>query len=137
MLTGKDLGAAIEKAIKLKKVSKAEVARAFKVRPPSVQDWIKRGTIDKSKLPALWRYFSDVVGPDHWGMVDSHPPAEEWPFPGINDFAARYNGLELMERGEIQSVVRKELERIEAQRTKLSGKSAASQRGTASRRVAA
>lgn len=68
MLTGKELGAAIEAAIKLKGVPKTEVAEHFKVKPPSVQDWVRRGTIGKEKLPQLWAYFSGVVGPAHWGL---------------------------------------------------------------------
>lgn len=72
MLTGKELGAAIEAARLLKKVSKVELAREFGVAPPSVQDWVKKGTIDKAKLPQLWGYFAEVVGPSHWGL-------DEWP----------------------------------------------------------
>lgn len=79
MLTGAKLGAAIEAARKLKKVTKRALAKHFKVAPPSVQDWVNRGTIDKEKLPGLWEYFNDVVGPEHWGLVafpgrDSPPP---------------------------------------------------------------
>jgi len=70
MLTGEKLGRAIAAAIALKGVKKSAVAAHFGVRPPSVQDWIQRGTISKDKLPALWRYFSDVVGPEHWGMAE-------------------------------------------------------------------
>lgn len=69
MLTGKELGLAIARAIELKGVSKAEVARHFGVREPSIQDWVKRGTIDKGKLPALWMYFSDAVDMAHWGVT--------------------------------------------------------------------
>lgn len=83
MLTGKELGAAIEKAIDKKKITKAELARHFRIKPPSISDWVKRGTIDKAKLDELFRYFSDVVGPEHWGiknpapyMVQSPPPPE-------------------------------------------------------------
>ena len=77
MLTGEELGAAIASAIEKKKVKKKDVADFFGVKPPSVQDWIRRGTIDKAKLPALWQYFSDVVGPELWGLttlsIDSDP----------------------------------------------------------------
>ncbi len=73
MLNGKELGTAIAKAIDLKIASgsissKAEVAKKFGVKPPSIHDWIKKGTISKDKLPLLWEYFSDVVGPQHWGI---------------------------------------------------------------------
>ena len=73
MLTGKVLGDAIKRAIDLKidsgaARSKAEIARHFGVKPPSIHDWIRRGVIGKDKLPELFRYFSDVVGPDHWGI---------------------------------------------------------------------
>jgi SOS-response transcriptional repressor LexA len=68
MLTGEKLGSAIEAAIKLKGVTKKEVAAHFGVQPPSIQDWVKRGTIGKEKLPKLWSYFSDVVPATHWGL---------------------------------------------------------------------
>lgn len=68
MLTGKELGAAIKAAIEKKEVRQTEVAKHFGVKPPSIQDWIKKGTIGKDKLPELWAYFSDVVGPEHWGL---------------------------------------------------------------------
>jgi hypothetical protein len=73
MLSGKDLGRAIEQAINKKKASgaiksKADVAHHFKIKAPSIYDWIKKGSISKEKLPELWNYFSDVVGPEHWGL---------------------------------------------------------------------
>lgn len=68
MLTGKELGHAIKAAIEAKGVTQKAVAAFFGVKPPSVSDWIKRGTISKEKLPRLWGYFSDVVGPEHWGL---------------------------------------------------------------------
>lgn len=75
MLTGEKLGAAIEAAIKLKGVTKKEVAKQFGVQPPSIQDWVKRGTIGKEKLPKLWAYFSDVAPASHWGL-DAIPAAD-------------------------------------------------------------
>lgn len=80
MLSGKELGLAIEQAIN-KKLSlgtvstKAEIARHFNIKPPSIHDWIKKGSISKDKLPELWKYFSDVVGPEHWGL-DEFPNQE-------------------------------------------------------------
>jgi len=73
MLKGKELGAAIASAIEKKLAigavsSKAEIARHFKVKPPSIHDWIKKGSIEKDKLPELWRYFADVVDLEHWGL---------------------------------------------------------------------
>lgn len=79
MLKGKEFGTAIGKAIQLKLdsgavKSKADIARHFDIKPPSLVDWVKKGSVSKDKLPELWRFFSDVAGPDHWGMTDS-----EWP----------------------------------------------------------
>jgi phage repressor protein C with HTH and peptisase S24 domain len=76
MLKGKELGKAIEEAINLKIAagsvrSKAEIARHFGIQAPSIYDWIKKGSISKDKLPALWNYFSDVVTHDHWGISTS------------------------------------------------------------------
>lgn len=80
MLTGKKLGEAIQQAIEKKAISKATLAREFQIKPPSISDWLKRGTIGKDKLPHLWAYFSDVVGPEHWGLEyfpALSPPGEE------------------------------------------------------------
>lgn len=68
MLTGEELGRAIDAAIKKKGITKKAVAAHFGIAPPSIQDWVKRGTIDKDKLPKLWALFADVVGPEHWGL---------------------------------------------------------------------
>lgn len=69
MLTGKELGKAIADALALKGYgAKAALARYLGMKPPSVADMTKFGRIDKAKLPALWRFFSDVVGPSHWGL---------------------------------------------------------------------
>lgn len=68
MLTGKELGAAIECAIEKKGVKKADVARAFGIKPPSVTSWIKTGRVAKEHLGKLVEYFSDVVEPAHFGM---------------------------------------------------------------------
>ncbi len=75
MLNGVELGQAIARAIELKIASgaiksKSEIALHFGIKTPSIYDWINKGSISKEKLPELWRYFSDVVGPDHWGLGD-------------------------------------------------------------------
>ena len=70
MLTGPELGAAIEAARIAKGVSKKKLADDFHVKPPSIQGWVKNGRIDKSKLMDVISYFADVVGPEHWGL---HP----------------------------------------------------------------
>lgn len=79
MLKGKQFGEAIGLAIGMKlernlAASKAEIARHFNMKPPSLSDWVKKGSVAKDKLPELWRYFSDVAGPSHWGMTE-----KEWP----------------------------------------------------------
>jgi hypothetical protein len=68
MLTGPELGAAIEAARIAKGVSKKNLADDFSVKPPSIQGWVKNGRIDKSKLMDVIAYFADVVGPEHWGL---------------------------------------------------------------------
>ena len=82
MLTGKYLGDAIREAIRLKKASGAisgtrDVAGHFWIKTPSIYDWMKKGSIGKEKLQRLFEYFSDVVGPEHWGIDDSN-----WLFEG-------------------------------------------------------
>lgn len=69
MLTGPELGAAIEAARLKKNVPKNALAKAFRISAPSVNGWVATGRIDKSKLIEVIRYFSDVVGPEHWGLA--------------------------------------------------------------------
>lgn len=81
MLSGPELGRAIEAARKLKGVQKKDIAAHFGVKPPSVQAWVQRGTVSKSRLSELFAYFADVVGPEHWGMRPEElgvqtPPAQ-------------------------------------------------------------
>ncbi|EPK5024693.1 TPA: LexA family transcriptional regulator [Pseudomonas aeruginosa] len=70
MLTGPQLGAAIEAARLAKKMSKKALAEQFGVKPPSVQGWINTGRIDKAKLIELISFFSGVVGAEHWGLSE-------------------------------------------------------------------
>lgn len=78
MLTGADLGRAIDAARIAKGLSRADLARAFGVRPQSVQDWLRRGTVDRDRLIRLLEFFADVVPPSHWGL-----PAEATPLLAI------------------------------------------------------
>lgn len=89
MLTGKKLGLAIREAIELKLAAgtaktKKEIADHFGVRPPSLHDWIDRGTIGKDKLVEMFQYFSDVVGPEHWGLSENFQAANTSPGPDIH-----------------------------------------------------
>lgn len=78
MLTGKELGEALRIAIERKsalkesrgegRLFKKDVALHFEVKPPSITDWIDHGRIGKQHLNKLVAYFSDVVGPHHWGI---------------------------------------------------------------------
>ncbi|MCT6881990.1 MAG: hypothetical protein M3Z51_06445, partial [Snodgrassella alvi] len=68
MYTGKQLGDAIKTAIELKGVRKADVARAFAIKPPSVTSWIQTGRVDKAHIDKLVSYFADVVKPEHFGI---------------------------------------------------------------------
>jgi len=78
MLKGKEFGEAIHIAIQRKldtggANSKAEIARYFGIKPPSLVDWVKKGSVAKDKLPKLFEYFSDVCEPEHWGLKPSSP----------------------------------------------------------------
>ncbi|MTI72559.1 MAG: helix-turn-helix transcriptional regulator [Stenotrophomonas sp.] len=77
MLKGEKLGAAIEAARIKKGISKAEMARHFGVKPPSVQGWVKYGRISKDMLPRVIRYFANEVGADHWGIEPGDPYAPD------------------------------------------------------------
>lgn len=104
MLTGKKLGAAISVAIDKKLAngsakSKADIARYFGIEPPSIYDWINRGTVTKDKLPKIWDYFSDVVGLDHWGLDG----AGNWPFKEIS--YDRFSKLPDVSKKEIEAII--------------------------------
>lgn len=73
MLEKEQLGAAISRAMILKGVTHTDLAKRFAVRVPSVYGWTSKGTIAKSKLPDLFAYFADVVGPEHWGIKTGSP----------------------------------------------------------------
>lgn len=68
MHTGKDLGNAIRAAMELKNVKQGAVGKAFGVAQSSVSEWLKFGRVHKKHLTKLFDYFSDVVGPEHWGL---------------------------------------------------------------------
>ena len=69
MYSGAELGAAIRSALEKKGVTQKALAEHFGVRQSSITGWLQRGTISKDKLPSLWSYFEDVVGPEHWGLL--------------------------------------------------------------------
>lgn len=81
MLTGEELGEALRIAIEKKaarweaegrgRLLKKDIAAHFGIQPPSLQDWIKFGRIGKQHLNELVRFFSDVVGPEHWGIGEA------------------------------------------------------------------
>jgi len=78
MLMGESLGAALREAMKQKGVTQHDVAAAFGVRQPSVSEWLRYGRVAKKHIPALVNYFSDVVGPEHWGLPNNwHSRAPE------------------------------------------------------------
>jgi transcriptional regulator with XRE-family HTH domain len=68
MLTGPELGAAIEQARLKKGVTKKAFAEAMGVQPASVQDWIKYGRLAKVRINDLVAYFADVVPLSFWGL---------------------------------------------------------------------
>ncbi|ECJ2932171.1 hypothetical protein FN906_11820 [Salmonella enterica subsp. enterica] len=102
MLSGKELGLAIAQAIDKKLAlgtarTKAEIARHFEIKPPSIHDWIKKGSISKDKLPELWKYFSDVVGPEHWGLeYFPNQEAIKHPAPPNEESGKVYNAYQVV-----------------------------------------
>lgn len=83
MHTGVQLGQALKTAMGLKKATQADVAKEFGITQPSVSEWLKFGRIGKQHITKLVAYFSDVVGPEHWGLpatwtagVPAHSVAE-------------------------------------------------------------
>ena len=115
MLTGQELGAAIEAARLMKGVTKKAMAEHFEVKPPSIQDWVARGTIDKDMLEKVWFYFRDVVGPTHWGLpahwtFEPTRAAGQWPFLKIP--LEEIDGLSPEDKGYLQGVIRATLAEI-------------------------
>lgn len=68
MLSGPELGKAIAEAMAKKPATQKQMAAAFHVSQPSVSEWLKHGRVAKKHIPLLLDYFSEVVGPDHWGL---------------------------------------------------------------------
>lgn len=74
MHSGTELGAALKEAMTRKGVTQKQVADHFKIYQPSVSNWIKTGRIHKDHIAELLEYFSDVVGPEHWGLAPHAAP---------------------------------------------------------------
>lgn len=68
MLSGKDLGNAIETAIRKKGIKKMDLAQDLGVQQASVTGWVKNGRISKENFNKILDYFSDVVSPEHFGV---------------------------------------------------------------------
>ncbi|QGZ56719.1 helix-turn-helix domain-containing protein [Paraburkholderia acidiphila] len=80
MLTGKELGDAIARAIEKKGVTKKAFADAMGVKPASVQDWVKYGRVAKTRLEDMIRYFADVADLEYWGFNLNMTTYEASPF---------------------------------------------------------
>ncbi len=122
MLSGPELGNALRIAIKLKGKTQTEVGDAFGVRQSSVAGWLRTGRIDKAHVSALLAYFSDVVGPEHWGLPASSPAdagaggevGTAWPFERIS--RAAWAKLTERQRGVIEDAAVKKLRELQAER---------------------
>lgn len=82
MHSGTELGAALKEAMTRKRVTQTQVAEHFKILQPSVSNWIKTGRIHKDHIAELIDYFSDVVGPEHWGLTAHAAPGAAVVQPG-------------------------------------------------------
>lgn len=71
MLTGKDLGRAIAKALADNEKSQADAARYFGLKPPSVSGWIKTGRISKDNFDKLRAWLTKT--PDSFWGAESGP----------------------------------------------------------------
>ena len=71
MKKGKELGIALANALAEKRVSQTELANQLMVKKQAVSKWVNSGAIGKKHLFNVFEYFSDVVGPEHWGISES------------------------------------------------------------------
>lgn len=98
MLTGPNLGAAIEAARLAKNMSKKALAEQFGVKPPSVQGWINTGRIDKAKLIELISFFSDTVEAEHWGLSEKEAQLVAPPKLPVPSASAADKVMEMLQR---------------------------------------
>jgi SOS-response transcriptional repressor LexA len=71
MLTGKELGRAIAKALADNGKTQADAARYFVVKPPSVSGWIKTGRISKDNFDRLRSWLTKT--PDSFWGTETGP----------------------------------------------------------------
>lgn len=97
MLTGTDLGAALDAAIKkLTKTpgtgytSRSELASSLAVSGPAVAGWCKTGSIKKDRLIELWKILAKVVPPEHFGLT-AWPWITDASHSAASDQIATYN----------------------------------------------
>lgn len=119
LLSGAKLGEAIRTAIDLKieqgkAPSKAAIARHFGIQPPSLSGWVKTGAVSKENLAAIWDYFSDVVGPEHWGLRSQVDVAvrPSWPFKRISP--TQITNLSEAKRQQLETMLEVILKGLEA-----------------------
>lgn len=73
MLDGEKLVAALAAAMALKKdkdprFGPSELGRLLGIKQPSASELLKTGRLKKDRYLKLVEAFSDVVGPEHWGL---------------------------------------------------------------------
>ncbi len=71
MLTGPELGAALERAMRAMDVTQSAVAQEFGIKQPSVSEWIKYGRIGKRHLTHLVARYAPSSRAPH--TVHPHP----------------------------------------------------------------
>ena len=77
MKRGEELGKAIAEAVEMvidgeEFRTKADVARALGIEPPSLHNWMRTGRVSRDRKDQIIRVFSGVTTPQHWGL-------EDWP----------------------------------------------------------
>lgn len=73
-----ELGKAILEAIIMNGYTKADAARRFNVKPPSVTGWIQTGRISKGKFDELRRWLSKTPA-SHWGIDEESKNSTKYP----------------------------------------------------------
>jgi hypothetical protein len=93
MLTNEKLGKAIEEALVQNGKKKADAARYFDVKPPSISGWVKTGRISKSNFEKLCAWL-DKTPRSHWGLDEIHLCQDSKP-RDVHDVATAIDTLRL------------------------------------------
>lgn len=98
------IGHRLQEEMEARRLSAAEIARLFDVKPPSVYDWIRHGRIAKKHIPRLTQLFGHSAD---WWLIGEEAPSGQPVSTGVPHHLTRIAAvLEGRSAAEIDRIAR-------------------------------